>query len=68
MDHINRIGKQEYKYLCEVLDGEFRSSNNGKMTKRFEEAFARDIYKRHRKGYYVSHKGHHDGFTFRSGT
>lgn len=37
---MKRISELEKKYVTEVLESEFRSSNNTNMTKRFEEAFA----------------------------
>ena len=40
MSIIQRVTDLERKYVNEVLDGQFRTSNGYKMTKRLEEAFA----------------------------
>lgn len=37
---MNRIGEAEFRYLDEVMRGEFRASAMSNMTGRFEEAFA----------------------------
>ncbi|MCB0344574.1 MAG: DegT/DnrJ/EryC1/StrS family aminotransferase [Bdellovibrionales bacterium] len=37
---MKRFSDAEYKYVKEVLDGEFRASNMSKMIARFESAFA----------------------------
>lgn len=42
-----RINGNELKYLREVLDSEFRTSTNGFMVRRAEEAFCKEYHQQH---------------------
>lgn len=44
---MNRINQNEYKYVKEVLDGEFSSSNTYKMVTRLEKEFAQVFGTKH---------------------
>lgn len=47
MNNIQRIGEKEKKYVIEVLEGQFSSSNTYQMVTRLEKVFAEKFHSKH---------------------